>query len=67
MRMVRMVAREIGLGGLQPVDEASTYEEVEVSIDRQWRDLSFLPLLQQRDELVGGKRTIVGEHFRVDR
>ena len=66
MGMVRMVARKIGLGGLQSVNEVGTHEKVEMSIDSQRRDLPFLPLLQQCNEFVSGKRLAVSEHFRVD-
>ena len=65
--MVRMVARQVGLGGLQPVDETVAHEEVQVPVNAQRRDLAPLPLLQQRDEFVRGKRPIASQHFRVDR
>ena len=65
--MVGMVARQVGLGGLQAVNEADAHEEVEVSVDGQRRDLPLLALLQQGDEFVGGERSVALQHLRVDR
>lgn len=64
--MIGMVARKVRLHGLKPVDEAGSHEEVQVTVDGKGCDFSILPLLQQRDEFVGGKRTVVGQHFRVN-
>ena len=67
VRVVGVVARQVGLRGLQAVDEAGSHEEVQVAVDGQRRDLAFLALLQQRDEFVGGKRATAVQHFRVGR
>ena len=61
-----MVARQVGLRGLKPVDDADSHEEFQVPVDGQWRDLAFLALLEQRDEFVCGKGPVACEQFRVD-
>ena len=66
VRMVGMVAGHVGLRGLKPVDDADSHEELQMPVHCQWRDLALLPLLQQRHEFVGGKRSVACQQFRVD-
>lgn len=67
MSMIGIVARQVGLRRFQTMYQANPYEEVQVPINSEGRDLSLLAILEKRDQLVGRDGAIAGLHFCVGR
>ena len=58
VRVLGMIARYVRLRRFQSVHQADTYQEIEMPINGQWCNFPLLPLLEQRDQLIGGNGPI---------